>query len=192
MIKLENDKKIWLSSDFHFFHNREFIYRPRGFESVYEMNEVIVENWNKIVNNEDICFVLGDIMLNNNIGGLELLKSLRGHIFIIAGNHDTAARIDLYKQCWNVEGVVDALAIDYKKHHFFLSHYPSFTGNLEKEALSQMTINLYGHTHQKTNFYNDIPFMYHVGVDSHNCAPVLLDNIIRECYAKVEECKDML
>jgi calcineurin-like phosphoesterase family protein len=192
MIKLENGRKIWLSSDFHFCHDREFIYKPRGFGSVKEMNAAIIENWNKKVNNEDIAFILGDIMLNDNAKGVQLLKSLRGHLIIITGNHDTAARIDLYKQCWNVEGVVDALAVDYKKHHFFLSHYPSFTGNLEKEALSQMVINLYGHTHQKSNFYNDIPFMYHIGVDSHNCAPVLLDNIINECYAKVEECKDML
>ena len=54
MIKLENDKKIWLSSDFHFCHDREFIYKPRGFESVEEMNAAIVENWNKNVSNEDI------------------------------------------------------------------------------------------------------------------------------------------
>lgn len=192
MIKLENDKKIWLSSDFHFCHDREFIYKPRGFESVEEMNAAIVENWNKVVHYDDLCFVLGDIMLKDNEKGLKLLSQLNGRLIIIVGNHDTAARIDLYKECRNVEGLAYALVMGYKKHHFFLSHYPSFTGNLEKEAFSQMTINLYGHTHQKSNFYNDIPFMYHVGVDSHNCAPVLLNNIIRECYAKVEECKDML
>jgi hypothetical protein len=30
--------------------------------------------------------------------------------------------------------------------------------------------------------------MYHVGVDSHNCYPVNLDDIIEEMKAKVKEC----
>jgi hypothetical protein len=38
----------------------------------------------------------------------------------------------------------------------------------------------------------DMPFMYHVGVDSHNCYPVLLDDIIEEMHQKVEECKRFL
>ena len=30
---------IFLSSDYHLFHNREFIYKARGFECVEDMNE---------------------------------------------------------------------------------------------------------------------------------------------------------
>jgi calcineurin-like phosphoesterase family protein len=66
------------------------------------------------------------------------------------------------------------------------------TGNLERESLKQMTLNLYGHTHQAKNFYNDMPFMYHVGVDSHDCCPVCLDDVIEEMYAKVKECIEFL
>ena len=54
--------------------------------------------------------------------------------------------------------------------------------------LKKCTCNLFGHTHQHTNFYQDIPFMYHVGVDSHNCCPVLLDKAINDMNKKVEEC----
>ena len=35
--------KIWLTSDLHFCHNRDFIYEPRGFASVHEMNEAIIK-----------------------------------------------------------------------------------------------------------------------------------------------------
>ena len=69
-----------------------------------------------------------------------------------------------------------------------MTHYPCFTANLEKESLKQCTINLYGHTHQMTNFYQDIPFMYHVGIDSHGCAPVSIDQAILDMKAKVKEC----
>ena len=73
-----------------------------------------------------------------------------------------------------------------------MTHFPCMTGNLEKESLKQMTLNLYGHTHQKTNFYEDRFYMYHVGVDSHNGYPVLLDDIIQEMKDKVKECVDFL
>ena len=73
-----------------------------------------------------------------------------------------------------------------------MTHYPCMTGNLEKESLKQMTLNLYGHTHQQTNFYQDMPFIYHVGLDSHNCTPVHIDQIIEDMKNKVDECKAML
>ena len=156
------------------------------------MNQAIVERWNAVVQPEDDVYVLGDIMLNNNDEGLKLLKSLKGRIHIVLGNHDTPTREELYKDCWNVVEVVLAARLKYKKYHFFMTHYPCMTGNLEKESLKQCTLNLYGHTHQQTNFFQDMPYMYHVGVDSHDCAPVHIDQIIEDMENKVKECKNML
>ena len=174
-------------------HDREFIYKPRGFDTVWDMNEAIVENWNKVVDKDDICYVLGDIMLNNNEIGLSLLRRLNGNIHIIAGNHDSYERIGRYvTETDNVLSVLWADMIRYKGYHFYLSHFPTMTGNLENESLKKMMCCLFGHTHQKTNFYNDIPYLYHVGVDSHNCAPVLLDDIIIEMNNKVKECISQL
>ena len=95
----------------------------------------------------------------------------------------------MYGQCANVVDEIRwADMLNYKGYHFYLSHFPTLTGNLEKESLKQCTCNLFGHTHQTTNFHLDMPFMYHVGVDSHNCYPVSLDDIIQEMKAKVIEC----
>lgn len=184
--------KIWLSSDFHFCHDREFIYRPRGFETVWDMNSAIVERWNQLVDINDECYVLGDIMLNNNEIGMNLLQSLKGHIHIIAGNHDTDTRRALYIQAWNVEDIKWADLFNYKGYHFYLSHFPAMTGNLENESLKKMTCNLHGHTHSKQPFYNDLPYCYNVAVDAHDCAPVLLDDIIADMKAKVQECIEKL
>jgi calcineurin-like phosphoesterase family protein len=106
----------------------------------------------------------------------------------VLGNHDTPSRQVLYKELPNVVEIEWAIMLTYRKYHFFMTHFPCMTGNLEKESLKQMTLNLYGHTHQGSNFYEDRPYMYHVGVDSHNGYPVLLDDIIEEMYAKVKEC----
>lgn len=188
------EPRIWLTSDLHFNHNREFIWGARGFYNVEEMNEQIISRFNSKVAPNDIVYILGDICLG---GGDEarlaenqkLIERLNGTIHIIRGNHDTDRRVQMYEACKNVEGpILWADMINYKGYHFYLSHFPTMTGNLEKESLKQCTCNLYGHTHQQSNFYMDMPFLYHVGVDSQNCYPVLLDDIIEEMQNKVQEC----
>lgn len=184
--------KIFLTSDTHFGHDREFIWKVRGFNSVEEMNEIIVQKWNSTVSAEDDVYILGDVILGDP-SNIECVKRLNGKLHIVLGNHDTSKREEMYRNLPNVVEVAEVgIRLKYKKHHFILTHYPMMTGNLEKESLKQMSLNLYGHTHQMSNFYNDMPFMYHVGVDSHNCYPVLLDDIIEEMYAKVKECIEFL
>lgn len=186
-------EKFFVTSDLHFGHDKEFLFRPRGFENIEDMNRAIIENWNNTVGKKDNIYVLGDLMLGDNEKGIECVNSLNGKLHIILGNHDTDVRIKLYgEKCKNVVSISYAERVRYKKYHFYLSHYPTLTANLESESLHQCIINLYGHTHQKTNFYNEIPFMYHVGLDSHNCNPVLIDDIIKDIKEKVEECKSYL
>ena len=185
--------KIFVTSDLHFNHDKEFVYKPRGFNTVEEMNTAIINNWNSIIDNEDDIYVLGDLMLGDNEKGLECIKQLNGRLHIILGNHDTAVREQIYtEQCDNVIEVKYATIIKYRKYHFYLSHYPTMTANFDSDSLHNCLINLYGHTHQKTNFYNEMPFIYHIGLDSHNNTPVLLDDAIEDMKKKVEECKTFL
>lgn len=184
---------IFLTSDLHLCHDREFLFKPRGFDSIADHDITICANWNTVVQPEDDVYILGDLMLNDNRRALNMLKCLNGRKHIVLGNHDTPTRIKAYVEegiC--VEEPKWADVIHYKGYHFFLSHFPSMTANLEKENLKQVTINLFGHTHQNKKFYNDIPFMFHVGMDSNNNTPVLLDDIIEMCKQKVIECKEML
>lgn len=183
--------KIFLTSDLHLGHDREFVWKVRGYNSVEEMNVKQIEKWNSVVGNDDDVYVLGDLCLGGH-ENVELLKTLNGKIHIVLGNHDTTARQNLYMSLENVVEIEWAIMLNYKKYHFFMTHFPSMTGNLEKETLRQMTLNLYGHTHQKTKFFEDRPYMYHVGVDAHNGYPILLDDIIQEMRAKVKECIDFL
>ena len=60
-----------------------------------------------------------------------------------------------------------------------MSHFPSLTGNNDK-FLKQMTLNLFGHTHQKDKFFNNNPYMYNVALDAHNCTPVSIEQIIKD------------
>lgn len=183
---------IYLTSDLHLGHDKDFIFKTRGFANIKDHNTAIVNNWNNLITDEDEVYVLGDLMLGNVENGTELIKSLHGKIHIILGNHDRDARLVAYNTCSNIVSIEYATIIKYKNWQFFLSHYPAHTITVERKHICDCLINLYGHTHQKTNFFNDSPFMYHVGVDSHNNTPVSLDTIIEDCLKKYDECIKML
>lgn len=172
---------IYITSDLHFNHNKDFIYKVRGFDSVYDMNEIIVNNWNSIIDPEDDVYVLGDLMLGNNEDGIKLIKQLKGNIHIILGNHDTDQRIELYNDCYNVVEIVYATLLKYKGYTFYLSHYPTLTSNVDDKGLKHRVINLCGHTHTKDKFeHMSLGTIYHCEVDAHDMKPVNLDTIIKD------------
>ena len=180
---------IFFCSDLHFCHNQSFLYEPRGFSSVEEMNEKIIENWNKIVPKNGITYCLGDIMLNDNKKGIECFNRLNGEIFVIFGNHDSDNRKNLLAaECPSFRGGWYAYLIKHGKISIYLSHYPTLTANFDEKYFSQHVTNLHGHTHQQTNFLQpDNPFMYHVGMDSHNCTPVHIDEIMTDIRQRWNE-----
>lgn len=182
--------EIFLTSDTHFCHNQEFLYGPRGFSSVEEMNEKIIENWNSIVKPGDIVYHLGDTMLNDNEKGIECFKRLNGEIFLIWGNHDTQNRTNaLFETCRHkLIGGWYAWQLKYKKFSIYLSHYPTLTANFDDKHFSQHVINFHGHTHQTKNWIDiSNPFTYHVGLDSHNNTPIHIEEAIDDIRNHWEE-----
>lgn len=186
--------KIWLVSDTHFGHQREFIYGPRGFDSIWEHDKQIIKNWNELVSWDDEVYHLGDVMLGDNSYGLSCLKQLSGQIHIIRGNHDTDARLELYKDCYNVVEISEGKYFKYNNYHFYLSHYPCLTGNYDEDKpLKARMISLAGHCHYKNKFQDmDKGLIYHVEVDAHNCYPVLIDNIIEDINKEIDNCVKFL
>lgn len=179
------ENKIWFVSDTHFGHQKEFLWGPRGFESSKEHDEAVIRNWNSVVAPEDTVYHLGDVMLGDNEYGLECLKRLNGKIHIIVGNHDTQTRELLYYDCPNVMTTSYAKEIKIGKYYLWLCHYPTITANYDDDKpWAKHLINIYGHTHQKTKFYNDNPYMYCVCLDTHNNFPVDLDTILKDIKEK--------
>lgn len=170
---------IWFTSDWHFCHDREFIYKPRGFSNVTDMNAAIIKNHNEVVNYDDDVYCLGDCILNNLEEGLKCIKQLKGNIHIIKGNHDTDKKIEAYKTCYNVIEICDIKIIKYsKKLRFYLSHYPTITANFYKPG-RPILWNLSGHTHSSEK-YSNYPCVYNVAQDAHNCYPVSIEQIIKD------------
>lgn len=170
--------KYFFTSDTHFGHDRDFIYKSRGFSSIEEHDEEIIRRWNSVVSEDDTVFHLGDMMLMDNDHGIECLKRLNGHIVLLRGNHDSHRRISLYEECENVEECdLYATVVHLNNRMFYLSHYPTLVSNA---GAYDRIICLHGHTHSKNAKEFSENFCYNVGMDAHNCTPVSIEEIIKE------------
>ena len=176
--------KTYFTSDLHFMHNKPFLYEPRGFASVHDMNEAIIKNFNEVMDWSDTLYILGDCFLNNNEEGMKLMRRLPGKKYIIYGNHDTDTRQTLMGEEFNCLGY--AHMRKFCGYNFYLSHYPTLTYNHDIEKpLKRKVINLCGHTHTKDKFYDwDKGIIYHVELDAHNNFPVSIETIIEDINLK--------
>jgi len=174
---------IWFTSDLHFCHDREFIYKPRGFNSIEEHDEKILQNFKDTIQNDDLLFILGDLMLNNNEKGIELINQIPGFKKIILGNHDSLKRIELYHKLYKTSILGYADILKYGKKFYYLSHYPTLVANENDKVIWC----LHGHTHSKEKFSTAAACNYNVALDAHNNYPVSIDQIneeIRDTLAK--------
>lgn len=177
-IKHSLEEKIWFSSDLHFGHDREFLWGPRGFDSIEKMNKKIIQNIKETVGEEDHFYICGDLALCPPEEAKYWLSQIPGKVHVIIGNHDTDTRLKLY----------ESLGFDcsyggrmhYGLYHFFLSHYPTLTANPGENKLSIAHINLYGHTHDKSCWHPENPYAYNVSMDAHNCYPCRIDHIVED------------
>ena len=184
--------EIYLTSDTHFSHKPEFLWGPRGFSSVREMNEIIVEKWNSIVEPDDIVYHLGDMALTDTVDAIAYIKKLNGFIWWIRGNHDSRSKVEeITKECKNISLISNpeaswATMFKYdNKITCYLSHYPTLTANYDEKHFNQHVIALAGHTHKKEKFLDENnPFLYNVCLDAHNCYPVHIEEIISDCRNK--------
>ena len=179
--------EIWITSDTHFSHQKSFLYEPRGFSSATEMNQAIVERWNSVVKPEDTVYHLGDIALSDTEDAIKYIKNLKGNIIWIRGNHCTTNRIKrISEACPNIHllGTPDtsyATVIKSGKWHFYLSHYPTLTGNREEW---RKIVNLCGHSHTQDKWADWDKMCYHVEMDAHDCYPVNLEEIKNDIHEK--------
>jgi len=174
---------IYITSDLHFGHNKEFLYKPRGFTNIYDHDATIIKNWDSLVKADDDVYVLGDLVLDDLEYGLSCIKQLTGRIHIIIGNHDTDTKVEAYKTLYNVAEVIGySTILKYNKFRFYLSHYPTKTSNFDEDKpLRNRLINLCGHSHTSNRLADkEFGLCYHCELDAHDNRPISLDYIIED------------
>lgn len=178
-ITQDDVKKIYFSSDHHFWHNNILKYCNRPFETVEEMNQALIDNWNSVVGPDDHVYHLGDFCFGNVEKWNTVLAPgvLNGHIHLILGNHDPDR---IFREGTMFERFD---SIDFQKiliiegWTVILNHFPflSFSNNLDHKVLQ-----LFGHIHSGPEGRgNVLPEgykvqwnQYDVGVDNNWYSPI--------------------
>lgn len=173
---------VFVTSDCHFNHKNILAYEPssRGhFKSIEEMNEALIYNWNSVVSDEDTIYVVGDFFMGPISGVKPILSRLHGKIILVRGNHDTNARLDLYRE-HNIE-VKDIAYLEYKGKFFILCHFPALRDEFGKLMCKDNpeVIYLYGHIHHNAP-KGLVDNRYHIGADTNNLTPVAISTIWQE------------
>ena len=165
----------WVTSDLHLNHDKDFIYKARGFETVQEMNEAIINRFNSKVKPDDTVYILGDVCLGDTEASIPLIKLLNGKKYLAYGNHDTDNRISRFLELGLFKDVLMGYRVNAYKRVFVLTHYPTLVANPNEKYV----INLHGHTHSKDPFqlFGDSA-CYNVALDAHDCYPVSFPEIL--------------
>lgn len=134
-------------SDLHFGHNNVLRFDNRPFDTVEEMNNKIIENWNSVVGNKDEVYILGDVFWKNDLAE-HILPKLKGNKHLIKGNHDKLS--DFMRKYYS--SIDEYKRIKDEGRDVILSHYPI----AHWDGQFHGSVHLYGHIHvtQDRAFYD--------------------------------------
>lgn len=164
-------------ADTHFGHDNIRRLSNRPFDSVEEMDNTIIENWNSKVTDDDDVYILGDFSYKSE-DPIEYLKKLNGRKHLIVGNHDTKLLKNPNCKKYLVE-IVDMKMVDDNGNQIVLCHYPL----VEWNGYYRNVLHFYGHVHntyhnETTRYARDMKKAYNVGVDVIGFAPCTFDEIV--------------
>ena len=111
---------LYLIADTHFYHKNIIKYCNRPFKSVEEMNQKLIDNWNRVVSDDDIIIHLGDFALGSEDKIQGLLSQLNGYKVLVRGNHDKSIRT--MKRL----GFNEVFDGPLKINGYIFSHYPLY------------------------------------------------------------------
>ncbi len=159
----------FFTSDTHFGHESIIRLCKRPFQSVMEMNETLIDNWNAAVSKSDIVYHLGDFSMGSDVPASSFARRLNGIVHLIEGNHDKKTIRD-NADCFS--SIHQLKSISIAKQKIFLCHYPM----REWDHAWRGAWHLFGHVHGRLDS-QDHSKSLDVGVDSHNYAPISFEEL---------------
>lgn len=194
LLKLNSSEvNIWFTSDLHFGHRNIIKFCNRPWETVEEMDKALINNWNSVVDKDDIIFDLGDFAFASNSKWKYILNQLNGHHYLILGNHDVS-RYPGDKTMELFERVEHQMIVKIDDRYVYLNHYPYLCYGGSWRGPKNAVYALHGHTHllKTENTGKDFermsitfPYQYDVGVDFNNYKPISWEKVCEKITFQV-------
>lgn len=167
---------IFFIADTHFGHANILELCDRPFQTIEEMNETMIANWNGRVGGNDTVYVVGDMFFGCSYAE-KILRRLKGKKRLIIGNHD-GSWMDSVELGRYFVSVDHFLEISDGKRGLTLCHYPLLTWKHEKKSYM-----IHGHIHADTtdDFFPLLckrPNVLNAGVDINGFMPVTFDELV--------------
>lgn len=144
----------------------KFGYRP--FSNSDEMNKHLIKNWNEVVTDEDVVWIIGDFCPSNKKCELKaILSKLNGKKNLIKGNHDEESE-DFYRDC-GFNSVYSYPVII--KEFYILSHHPIHLNDGMPYFL------IYGHVHSNPIYKTRCSHAMCVSAERINYRPISFEEI---------------
>lgn len=161
-----SERKIFVTSDLHFSHEAVLKYNNRPWKNVLEMNDALIENWNRKVNKRDTVIIVGDFAWERH--GY-FLNVLNGKKELVIGSHDKMPR--KYLDCFS--GVYMIKNFRYKNRDFVCIHCCPRVW----EKSHYGSICLFAHSHGRLKTHN-LSFDVGVDVPENRYSPISMDEIL--------------
>lgn len=184
-------KNIFFISDTHFGHANMITFvnydgtRMRPFNSVEECDELMIENWNKIVKPTDRIYHLGDVVYKCKNRD-EIMQRLNGEKVLIKGNHDRD------QLGWYMKYFKDIRGTHHIDGNYLLGHFP-----IHSDSKGRFVRQLHGHIHaqevMKTVWYptgfgiEPDPWYRNCCVEVSDYAPIPFEVIKQETEKLIED-----
>ncbi len=172
---------IYFVADTHFGHANILKLSNRPFQTIEEMDEALIANWNSRVKGNDTVYILGDL-IHKSQEPEKYLRRLKGKKVLIIGNHDKTwlKKIAATKYFTTV---TPFLELNVLNKNITLCHYPMLEWNGSRKIGSKkLGYLIHGHVHNRVSetylpLYNT-PNALNAGVDVNGFKPVTLEELI--------------
>lgn len=166
-------------SDMHIGHKNVLKFDGRPFQSVEEMNETLIVNWNRKVTDEDDVWVLGDFCYRSEKDPALYLKQLKGKKHLIIGNHDkvtvnssSSSALSYFESVERLQHIKD------REYNVIVCHFPLADWNAKHRG----SYHIYGHIHNNKDevyeFMKRQERALNAGCMINNYEPVTIEELI--------------
>lgn len=166
--------KDWFIADPHFGHRNIIVYEKRPFITTEEMDETIIENYNRVVSEGDTVYWLGDIFFCGSKRMKEIAERLqKGRNILVRGNHDRGISDSKFLRL----GFYPVRMMLYKED-IILTHEPISEENMNYLEDMGVTKNIHGHVHSQ--YLHLDPRRYQcVSVENIDYTPISFEDLLR-------------
>lgn len=132
----------WVVGDMHLGHSKIIDYCNRPFSSIEEMDETIIDNYNKVIKKNDLVYILGDFALCGKDDLINYGKRLKGRKVLIWGNHENSSLKNYYEAGFQWISKSPIII----ENQIILSHQPQ---NIEDCGIYK---NIFAHVHNSLEY----------------------------------------